>query len=209
MERIEFYRTGDAYGNFSNFAHSPIVVGSQVYPTVEHFFQASKFTDAQKQEAIRKTGSPMQAANEGRRKHASFRSDWTDARLDVMRCGLKAKFYQHPTLKRELLGTGTAVLVEHTANDDFWADGPTGSGQNMLGKLLMELRAELLAITSDIDLVFPPWIAFPSVDQFDIFWRMGLGEDYMDKWSTYFSDLKDSTTYIQMFPEPEDWKDFY
>jgi hypothetical protein len=36
-----------------------------------------------------------------------------------------------------------AELVEHTANDDYRADGGDGSGKNMLGKLLMELREKL------------------------------------------------------------------
>ncbi len=38
-----------------------------------------------------------------------------------------------------------ARLVEHTNNDVFWGDGGDGSGHNMLGRLLMELRAELVA----------------------------------------------------------------
>jgi predicted NAD-dependent protein-ADP-ribosyltransferase YbiA (DUF1768 family) len=39
--------------------------------------------------------------------------------------------------------TGNAELVEHTTNDHYWADGGDGTGRNMLGVLLMELRAEL------------------------------------------------------------------
>lgn len=35
--------------------------------------------------------------------------------------------------------------MEHTENDAFWGDGGDGSGHNMLGRLLMELRAELVA----------------------------------------------------------------
>jgi len=41
------------------------------------------------------------------------------------------------------LGTGDAELVEHSHNDRYWADGGDGSGQNRLGQLLMELRAQL------------------------------------------------------------------
>jgi hypothetical protein len=46
-------------------------------------------------------------------------------------------------LKALLLGTGEAVLVEHTANDSYWGDGGDGSGKNRLGALLMQVRAEL------------------------------------------------------------------
>jgi predicted NAD-dependent protein-ADP-ribosyltransferase YbiA (DUF1768 family) len=41
------------------------------------------------------------------------------------------------------LGTGDARLVEHTANDSYWADGGDGSGLNRLGEVLMSVREEL------------------------------------------------------------------
>ena len=46
-----------------------------------------------------------------------------------------------------LLATGETLLVEHTANDNYWADGGDGSGKNRLGQLLMRLRDELRATT--------------------------------------------------------------
>ena len=54
-----------------------------------------------------------------------------------------AKFDQHPTLRELLLDTKEAMIVEHTANDKFWADGGDGSGANMLGKILAETREKL------------------------------------------------------------------
>jgi predicted NAD-dependent protein-ADP-ribosyltransferase YbiA (DUF1768 family) len=42
-----------------------------------------------------------------------------------------------------LLATGDAILIEHTRNDDYWADGGDGSGKNKLGLLLMQVREEL------------------------------------------------------------------
>jgi ribA/ribD-fused uncharacterized protein len=62
---------------------------------------------------------------------------------DIMREALRAKFTQHEDLRKILLETGDARLVEHTTNDRYWGDGGDGSGLNMLGKLLMELREEL------------------------------------------------------------------
>lgn len=62
-----------------------------------------------------------------------------------MREALDAKFRQHADLTALLLSTGDAVLVEHTENDDYWGDGGDGSGKNMLGRLLMDLRAKLRA----------------------------------------------------------------
>ena len=71
--------------------------------------------------------------------HDLLASDDTRVMLDALR----AKFTQHDDLKAVLLGTGDAVLIEHTANDSYWADGGDGSGKNRLGLLLMRLREEL------------------------------------------------------------------
>ncbi len=62
-----------------------------------------------------------------------------------MRQALRAKFTQHDDLRILLLGTGEAVLVEHTEKDHYWGDGGDGSGKNRLGQLLMEIRSELRA----------------------------------------------------------------
>jgi len=48
------------------------------------------------------------------------------------------------------LSTNERYLVEHTEIDSYWADGYTdineiGQGKNMLGILLMKVRAELKA----------------------------------------------------------------
>ena len=64
-------------------------------------------------------------------------------RDQVMLDALRAKFSQHAELRETLLGTGDAELVEHTRNDSYWADDGDGSGKNMLGKLLEQVRAEL------------------------------------------------------------------
>ena len=69
--------------------------------------------------------------------------------MSVMREALDAKFRQHPGLATLLIATGEAALVEHTENDDYWADGGDGSGKNMLGRLLVDVRAALLASAAD------------------------------------------------------------
>jgi len=57
---------------------------------------------------------------------------------------LRAKFSQYPDLGRALVDTGSNPLVYHSMYDTFWADGGDGSGYNTLGKLLMDVRQELL-----------------------------------------------------------------
>lgn len=143
MTTIRFYRTQDAYGQFSNFAAFPIEVDGEVWPTVEHYFQAQKFPGTVHQEAIRLTPSPAVAARMGRSRQRPLRPDWSRVRDEVMLRALRAKFAQHQDLAELLLGTGEATIVEHTPKDRYWGDGGDGTGQNRLGMLLGQVRAEL------------------------------------------------------------------
>ncbi|MEQ1359237.1 NADAR family protein, partial [Salmonella enterica] len=52
------------------------------------------------------------------------------------------KVSQHSELLEILLATEDAMLIEHTKNDRYWADGGDGSGKNMLGKIIMVIRRE-------------------------------------------------------------------
>ena len=53
--KIEFYKTKDPYGEFSNFSHHPIVVNGKAWPTTEHYFQAQKFAGTEHEEDVRLT----------------------------------------------------------------------------------------------------------------------------------------------------------
>ena len=66
--------------------------------------------------------------------------------------GVYAKFSQNPELKTQLLATGEKVLVEASPYDKIWGIGFNKSdaltskakwGQNLLGKVLMEVRNKL------------------------------------------------------------------
>lgn len=52
------------------------------------------------------------------------------------------------------------MIIEHTKIDYYWCDG---SGQNVLVKLLMQLRSELQLTSDTINLVLPSCIAFPNI----------------------------------------------
>lgn len=140
---IRFYRTKDRYGEFSNFAAFPITIDGTTWPTTEHYFQAQKFPDPVYREAIRAADSPMIAAKMGRDRGHPIRADWEAVKDDVMLEAVRTKFAQYEELRRLLLETGSAILIEHTKNDAYWADGGDGSGRNRLGEILMQVRKEL------------------------------------------------------------------
>ena len=145
METLRFYRVGDAYGGFSNFAPYPIVLKGKTWPTSEHYFQAQKFAGTPDEEAVRAAGSPTIAARMGRSRARPLRKDWEEVKEAIMHEAVLAKFRQHPELRALLLGTGDAEIVEHTENDRYWGDGGDGRGQNRLGQILMRVRQELRA----------------------------------------------------------------
>jgi ribA/ribD-fused uncharacterized protein len=140
---INFYSTSGEYGCFSNFSRHPVFLKGKRWPTSEHYFQAQKFAGEPDEEEIRRAAKPMLAAGMGRERKRPLRRDWEGVKEQVMLDALRAKFTQHEELKAVLLGTGAALLVEHTANDSYWGDGGDGSGKNRLGRLLMQLREEL------------------------------------------------------------------
>jgi len=144
---IKFYQTNRKYGYFSNFSKFEIVIDSKRYPTVEHYFQAMKFANTQHEEEIRNAESPRLAARMGRQRNRPLREDWEEVKDEIMFTALLAKFSQNPEIGKKLIATGNARIIEHTANDSYWGDGGDGSGKNMLGILLMEVRTKLLENT--------------------------------------------------------------
>jgi ribA/ribD-fused uncharacterized protein len=123
-------------------SESSFKVGQDSYPTVEHFFQAMKTTDKAERAKILAAKTPAEAKRIG--KTVTLRKNWNQIREEVMETGLRAKFQQNPELKKKLLETKDADLIEgNTWGDTFWGQ-VDGKGENNLGKLLMKIRDELM-----------------------------------------------------------------
>jgi hypothetical protein len=56
-----------------------------------------------------------------------------------------------------------------------------------------------------------PWTKFPNVDNSDMFWRMGKGEEYLTTFGNYFNQLskREKVIYRLTNPEPYEWTNFY
>ena len=140
---ILFYGTKDVYGCFSNFSPHWIKLDGKSWPTTEHYFQAQKFAGTPHEDAIRLASSPKQAAQMGRDRKHPLRTDWESVKNDVMRRAVKAKFEQHEEVRQTLLETGDAKIIENAPGDYYWGIGTRGTGKNMLGVILMEVREQL------------------------------------------------------------------
>ncbi len=125
------------YDFLSNFYPSPLKVANETYPTVEHLYQALKTKDKKERTPIRKAKTPGEAKRLGR--NVQVRPNWDKIKVFFMEKLLLRKF-KDKKLRKKLLATGHAMLVEgNTWGDKFWGVC-NGKGENNLGKLLEHVR---------------------------------------------------------------------
>jgi ribA/ribD-fused uncharacterized protein len=139
---IYFYDKFAPFYEFTNFYSAPIFLDERTWKTTEHYFQAQKFVGTPYLAVIQMCATPREAFDFSRKPFVSRwrRNDWEGVKIDIMKKALLAKFLQHDDLRKKLKGTGKRLLVERSPYDKFWGDGGDGSGQNWLGRLLMEIR---------------------------------------------------------------------
>ncbi|CAL9092491.1 unnamed protein product [Musa acuminata var. zebrina] len=165
---ISFYKTWDPYGAFSNYSPHPIQMPDEngnnlTWSTMEHYYQAHKFVGVDNPlakdafEQIKMAKSPEEASRLGRKLQRQrpevVRADWDSAKIDIMYGALKCKFSTYPHLEAMLCSTAGSVLVEASPHDLFWGGGREGEGLNYLGRLLMQLRTEILEESSKTSVV--------------------------------------------------------
>lgn len=143
---IYFYGTHDQYGCFSNFSPHGFELDKFYWPTSEHYFQAQKFAGTPHAEQIRQVKTPKDAAKMGRDRKRPLRSDWEQVKDDIMRKVVLCKFKTHTDIREVLLSTDNELIVENSPIDYYWGCGADGSGKNMLGVILMEVRDILRAL---------------------------------------------------------------
>lgn len=148
---ISFTKVDLPYGWLGNMAPYPVAYEDLTYRTTEALFQALRFDDPAIREQIRAEKSPM-AAKMRAKKHAAARvvAPLGAQDLDNMRLVLALKLSFHPPLRRQLLDTGEAQIVEDCSKRPrgsglFWGAALIAGawkGDNMLGKLWMALRSD-------------------------------------------------------------------
>jgi ribA/ribD-fused uncharacterized protein len=132
-------RFADDFAFLSNFWPCRVEFEGMTFPGVEQAFQAAKALDPVERRRFTEL-SPVAAKRLGRK--VQLRRDWQEVKVDIMRRCLQSKFAD-PELRAKLLATGERQLAEGNRwGDRFWGVC-RGSGQNMLGVLLMELRNEI------------------------------------------------------------------
>lgn len=153
-ESVVFLKTKEQYGGLSNMAGGfPLQVNGIPIRTTEALYQACRFPHRPEvQRLIIEQQSPMSAKMKSKPYRADSRSDWEQdkVRVKVMRWCLRVKLAQNwENFSQLLRETGDWHIVEQSRKDDFWGAKPiddrTLLGANVLGRLLKELRGQLLA----------------------------------------------------------------
>ena len=156
-ECIFFWHEYEENGCFSNWHVSPFIIDDFRYSHVEQYLMAQKaklFHDAKSYTALLKARTPKECKDLGRRVTPFDGAVWDKVRYDVLVTGVRAKFTQNAELQQVLLSTGDCILAEASPYDDIFgiklsADAAATielnrwPGHNLLGKALMEVRAEL------------------------------------------------------------------
>lgn len=141
---IFFYKSSGEYGYLSNLYWVDVKFENRTFRSSEDAYQFGKPLDGMVAEWLITAPKPHLCAMAAHSLLAfDIRPDWQDIKVDRMRDVLSAKFTQHEDLKKKLLETRDAILIEDSKTDRFWGVGRHMNGKNMLGILLMELREKL------------------------------------------------------------------
>ena len=103
----------------------------------------------------------MTAKMKSKPHRAQSREDWNQVRAKIMRWCLRVKLAQNYTeFGRLLLATRDRPIVEQSNKDEYWGAKVVGAdvliGENVLGRLLMELRERLKTDTNGLLMVVEP-----------------------------------------------------
>lgn len=143
-DAVDFYER--EFYPLSNFSAFRVKVDGIWFDTSEQAYHYAKFPDSKgHRHAIMTAISAHEAFKYAEAHKADRRPDWDTVKVGIMGTILRAKVEQHEYVRRKLLETGDRKLIEQSWRDDFWGWGPNHDGQNMLGKLWMEIRSECRA----------------------------------------------------------------
>jgi len=156
---VFFWKPPNAFGQWTE---SIFEVDGEMYSCAEQFMMAEKarlFGSEDIRQQILDSDSPRTHKQLGRQVSGFRQSVWEANREEIVFRGNLAKFTQNESLRIELLETGDRVMVEASPYDKIWGIGMRADdsravqpsdwkGLNLLGKVLMQVRAELLKTVS-------------------------------------------------------------
>ena len=137
MKQITSF-TGD-YDFLSNTYKSPVEFNGIEFPNVESCYWAQRPKDDHsriKFARLKPAKAKAKAIN------TTPRDDWDDVKVNIMSNILLKKF-SNENLKKKLISTGDAELINNDSYNDEFYGVHYGNGENILGKLLMQIRDKI------------------------------------------------------------------
>ncbi len=143
---------------FSQWYPCTFTVGAHTFSCAEQYMMYGKamlFADAAVAAEVLAAAHPRDHKALGRKVKPYDEAVWRAHRLQIVKAGNHAKFTQNAELLAQLRATRDTLLVEASPYDKIWGIGLAATdpraqdpaqwkGQNLLGKVLTELRDELL-----------------------------------------------------------------
>ena len=151
---IAFTKVSLPFGELGNMSPHRITYEGKRWKTAEALFQALRFEDEAIREELRSLASPMAVKMRTKKyREKMVVEPRSQQDLENMRLVLRLKVDQNPEVKRILLATKNEEIVEDCTkrprgSGKFWGMALVDNewqGVNCLGKLLMELRTEVLS----------------------------------------------------------------
>ena len=155
---IGFWKIKDAYGQFSNWYPAEFDFEGKHFFNSEQAFMYKKaelFHDEDVMHKILQSKNPMTVKKLGRTVKPFNAEIFDKHKYEFMKSVVYEKFNQNEDLKALLLGTGSEILAEASPLDRIWGIGlsvdderfcdvASWKGENLLGKVLMEVRGILI-----------------------------------------------------------------
>lgn len=183
---IGFYSENDQdTGCFSNWYQAEFDYAGVHYLSAEQYMMAHKakvFRDWESYDQIMKSSDLKEIKALGRHVREYDDTLWSSIRQHIMRRGIRAKFQQNTDIRLKLMKTGYTILAECAEKDFIWGIGlpvtdervqdiSQWKGQNLLGKALMQVRADMFSWSVMPD-DYEDAMEAPAND----LWQMTIGE---------------------------------
>ncbi len=156
---VTFNKVCAKWGIFSNFAHTPITFDGKGFSCVEQMFQCMKFTSHDViADIMSASGQKIKMKAKHWVKQGKQRPGWASMLVDTLKLCLRLKYEQCAEFREALAASGTHYIVEDQSSfTKKYADaygckrvGDKFVGPNLMGRLLMELRAGGTLVIPDV-----------------------------------------------------------
>jgi ribA/ribD-fused uncharacterized protein len=143
----------EEYWFLSNFYPCTLFADDgNIYPSVEHAYQAYKTTDFSIREKIKNIKKPGGAKRFGR--IFEKRTGWEFLKTGIMFNFVMLKFSTNKILQFKLVHTFPNSIVHDNSWGDIYWGICDNIGQNILGKMLMEIRRHFIKKLDETNIVY-------------------------------------------------------